>query len=155
MRGVKSKKPKTAPKPPSRKKAIVKKSVVRKPAPRADLGAPIDGFFVKQPPHLRPILEALRALVDEAAPEAEASIKWGMPFFTLGGVTVCALAGFKAHVNLILSGPPGIFADSAGLLEGDGKTGRHLKLRTLDELPRDDVRRWLRTAAEHARRGGT
>ena len=33
----------------------------------------------------------------------------------------------------------------------DGKTGRHLKLTTLDALPRDAVRGWLRTAAELAR----
>jgi hypothetical protein len=131
-----------------------KKPAAKKPARRADLGAPIDGFFAKQPPDLRTILETLRELVDVAAPDAEASIKWGVPFYTLGGVTMCALAGFKGHVNLILAGPPEIYPDPAGLLEGDGKTGRHLKLRTLDELPRDAVRDWLRTAAEHARRAG-
>jgi hypothetical protein len=32
-----------------------------------------------------------------------------------------------------------------------GKTGRHLKLTSLDELPRAAVRGWLRTAAELAR----
>ena len=51
---------------------------------RADLGAPVDGFFAKQPPHLVPILEALRALVDEAASDATAAIKWGMPFYSVG-----------------------------------------------------------------------
>jgi len=30
------------------------------------------------------------------------------------------------------------------LLLGEGKTGRHLELRTLDELPREAVRGWLR-----------
>jgi hypothetical protein len=128
--------------------------VAKKPGPRADFGAPIEGFFVKQPSHLRVILETLRTLVEEAAPDAQATIKWGMPFYTLGGAMVCALAGFKAHVNLILAGPPEIFTDSAGLLEGDGKTGRHLKVRKLDELPRGAVRGWLRTAVAHARRGG-
>jgi len=133
-------------------KKTAKKAVAKKPGPRADYGAPVEGFFAKQPPQLRPILEALRELVDEAAPDAVSSLKWGMPFYELGGVTVCALAGFKAHVNLILSGPPGTFADPDGLLEGDGKTGRHLKLRSLDDLPRDAARRWLRTAATLARK---
>jgi hypothetical protein len=122
------------------------------PARRADFGAPIDGFFAKQPPHLRAILEALRELVEEAAPDATASLKWGMPFYTLGrNKMMCALAGFKSHVNLILAGPPDAFADPDGLLEGDAKTGRHLKLRTLDELPREAVRGWLRTASQVAR----
>jgi len=122
--------------------------------PRADYGKPIDGFFAKQPPHLRAIVDTLRELVEEAAPKAESSLKWGMPFYSLDGTTVCAISGHKAHVNLILSGPPGTFADPKGLLEGDGKTGRHLKLRSIDELPRDAVRGWLRAAVALARSKG-
>jgi hypothetical protein len=64
---------------------------------------------------------------------------------------MCALAGFKAHVNLILAGPPGTFADPDLRLEGEGKTGKHLKLHSLDDLPRESVRAWLRAAAELAR----
>ncbi len=119
---------------------------------RADFGAPIDGFFAKQPPHLRFILEALRKLVEEAAPDATASIKWGMPFYCIGTDMMCALAGFKSHVNLILVGRTGTYADPDGLFEGEGEGGRHLKLRTIDELPREAVRGWLRTAAEVARK---
>ena len=118
---------------------------------RADLGAPIDGFFARQPPELRAILEALRAEVARAAPKAEAAIKWGMPFFTLDGEMMCALGAHKSHVNLILAGPPGTYGDPEGRLEGEGKTGKHLKLRTLASLPRAAVRGWLRTAAATAR----
>jgi hypothetical protein len=125
----------------------------KKLAPRADLGQPVDGFFRKQPPHLRPITDALRALVEEAAPDASSSIKWGMPFYEIGAGMMCAIGAHKSHVNLILSGPPGTFDDPDGRLAGDGKTGRHLKVTRLDELPYDHVRRWLRTAAERARAG--
>ena len=118
---------------------------------RADLGAPIDGFFARQPAELRAILEALRQEIERAAPEAVAAIKWGMPFYTLRGEMMCALAGHKSHVNLILAGPPGTFADPDGRLEGDGKTGKHLKLRALAELPRAAVRAWLKTAVATAR----
>lgn len=120
---------------------------------RPDFGAPIDGFFARQPPHLRAILEALREMIDEAAPEADSSLKWGMPFFSIRGAMMCALGGHKSHVNLILSGPPGAFADPDGRLAGEGKTGRHLKAVSLDELPREAVRGWLRTAAKLARAG--
>jgi hypothetical protein len=128
------------------------KSAPGKPAPRADFGAPIDGFFARQPPHLRPILEELRKLVEGEVPGAQSAIKWGMPFYTLDGTMMCALGAHKSHVNLILSGPPGAFADPEGRLSGEGKTGRHLKLTSLDELPREAVRGWLRTAAGLARR---
>jgi len=136
------------PRPASRPAASAKPA----PGPRADLGAPIDSFFAKRSGPLRQILDELRAMIDAQLPDAASSIKWGMPFYTLAGKPVCALAAFKAHVNLILAGPDGTFADPDGLLEGDGKTGRHLKLRTPDQIPRAVVRGWLAAAAALARR---
>jgi hypothetical protein len=151
-------KAKTVPrKPPKVTKATKKAAPKRATAPRtvaarrADYGAPVDGFFAKQPPQLRAILDELRALIEDAAPDATAALKWGMPFFTRGDEMMCALASFKSHVNLILPGPPGSYADPDGRLEGDGKTGKHLKLRALDDLPRTTVRGWLRTAAARAK----
>lgn len=145
---------KPTPKSPAKKaaaKPTAKKAPAKKLAQRADFGAPIDGFFAKQPAEMRPILEALRALVEAAAPDATASLKWGMPFYELAGATVCALGGHKAHVNLILSGPADAYADPEGRLAGTGNTGRHLKLTSLDELPTAAVRGWLRTAVSLAR----
>ena len=120
----------------------------KKAPPRADFGKPIDGFFAKQPAHLGPILVTLRKMIEAAAPQVESSIKWGMPFFSLNGKMMCALGAHKSHVKLILVGAPGGFPDPAGRLEGKGKGGRHLKLRSLDELPKESVRKWLRIAAK-------
>jgi len=133
------------------KKAPSKKVVSPVAARRADLGAPIDGFFAKQPPHLRSILDALRKMVEDAAPEATSTTKWGMPFFLIDGEMMCAFGAHQSHVNLILPGPPGTYADPEGRLTGEGKTGRHLKLLRLEELPRNAVRGWLRTAARRVR----
>ena len=140
-----------AARPAAAKPAAARKPAVKKPAPRGDFGAPIAGFFAKQPRPLRPLLEELRDLVQEAVPDAESSIKWGMPFFTIDGTMMCALAGHKSHVNLILSGPPGTYADPDNRLIGAAKTGRHLKLTATDKVPRDAVRGWLATAAALAR----
>jgi hypothetical protein len=125
--------------------------VVKKYAARADLGAPIDGFFARQPPELRSILLALRKEVEATVPDAVGTIKWGMPFYTLHGAMMCALGAHKAHVNLILAGPPGTFADPDSRLEGDGKTGKHLKLRPGDRVPVPAIRTWLRAASTAAR----
>lgn len=148
---AKTKKPatKAAARTPARKPAA--KAAAKKPAPRADLGAKIDGFFAKQPAALRPIVDKLRALIDAAAPDATSSIKWGMPFYEIGGNTVCAIGAHKAHVNLILHGGPGTYADPDGLLAGEGKTGRHLKVTSLDALPTAAIAGWLATAAGNAR----
>ena len=142
----------------TKKKPAAKKKTTKKPAPapkkfgtRADLGTPIDPFVAKQPPPLRAILDVLRALLEEVVPGAQSSIKWGMPFFTLDGEMMCAFGAHRSHVNLILAGPPGTYADPHGLLQGEGKTGKHLKLTRADQIPRDQVRAWLRTAAATAR----
>jgi hypothetical protein len=73
-----------------------------------------------------------------------------MPFYTLDSVMLCALGGHKSHVNLILAGPPEVFVDPKELLEGDGKTGRRLRLTQLADLPKTAVRTWLLAAAAHA-----
>jgi hypothetical protein len=118
---------------------------------RADFGAPIDSFFERQPPAIRAILEELRRLIMQAAPDAQSSIKWGNPWFTIDGQMFCALTAHKAHVNLILYGEPQAFADPEGWLAGEGAGGRHLKLSEASEIPGESVARWLRTAAELAR----
>ena len=46
------------------------------------------------------------------------------------GTMTVALSAHKAHVNLILSGSADAFDDPDGRLEGEGKTGRHLKVRS-------------------------
>lgn len=121
---------------------------------RDDYGAAVDGFFRKQPPALRAILDELRGLIAKAVPDATATLKWGQPFYSVGdGVKgmVCALGAHKAHVNLILSGPPGTFADPGGRLVGEGKTGRHLPLRDVSEIPKKEVLAWLRAAVANAK----
>ncbi len=133
------------------RKPAAKKPAVTRVGARADFGARIDDFFAKQPAHLRAILEELRQLVEEVAPEAASSIKWGMPFYTVNGAMMCALTAHQAHVNLVLAGPPDEYPDPEGRLMGEGKSGRHLKLTSRDDLPRAAVRGWLRTAKELAR----
>lgn len=119
--------------------------------PRADFGKPIDTFFDKHPAPLRTVLVELRKLVQAAAPDATSSIKWGMPFFEIGGKMFVALGAHKAHVNLILAGPPGAFEDPTGKLTGEAKGGRHLKLTSVADLPTNEVKGWLATAAHLAR----
>ncbi len=116
-------------------------------ARRKDFGKPIESFLAKQPQPLRAIVDALRALIEETAPDATTSLKWGMPHWSLGGKMLCAVGAHKAHVNLIL---PGAYDDPEGLLEGEGKTGKHLRIESIDDLPEKQVRAWLKTAATRA-----
>jgi hypothetical protein len=139
-------------KPGPRGRARAAAPAARRTAPRrADYGASLDAYLSRLPADARERVDALGALVAEAAPDATASLRWGIPWFAVGGETFCAVAGFRSHANLILPGPPGTFADPGGLLEGEGKTGTHLKVRDLAELPRTAIRGWLRAAVRAAR----
>src|SRR6476619_2461459 len=95
---------------------------------RADFGKPVDGFIKKRPPEQQKILTELKKLIMAAAPDCEAQLKWGMPHYTIGGKYYAATSAHKAHINLILFGTG--FDDPDDLLEGSGKTGRHLKIGT-------------------------
>jgi hypothetical protein len=140
-------------KKPVAKKPVARKSAAKKPVAkqRADLGAPIDGYLARQAPAQRAILEALRRLVREVAQDASESIKWGMPFYMVTGANLCVLAAHKAHVAITFFAPPEVFEDPEHLLEGTGKTGRHLKIRTPADLRTDQIRGWILHAAHHAR----
>jgi len=53
----------------------------------------IDAYIARQADFARPILEHLRAVVHEACPDCEETLKWGSPSFIYKGKI---LAGFAA-----------------------------------------------------------
>lgn len=57
----------------------------------------IDAYIAKAAPFARPILEHVRARVHAAAPEAEETMKWSSPSFTVDGKILLSMAAFKAH----------------------------------------------------------
>lgn len=58
----------------------------------------IDEYIAAFPPETRAILEKVRTTIREAAPEAQESINYAIPTFTLKGNLV-HFAGFKNHIG--------------------------------------------------------
>jgi uncharacterized protein YdhG (YjbR/CyaY superfamily) len=58
----------------------------------------VDAYIASAPPAVRPILEAIRTTVRNAAPSAEERISYGMPAYFLGAVLVY-FAAYKQHVG--------------------------------------------------------
>jgi hypothetical protein len=125
-------------------KKTVKKSAPTMAAKRKDLGAPVESYFRQQPPEKRALLEKLRALVAKAVPDADASIKWGVPFYQRNGKNVCALAAFKEHVGINIFASPAVLADPGKKLEGEGKGMRMLKVRRPEDIDSASIVRWLK-----------
>lgn len=97
----------------------------------------IDAYVEKAAGFARPILRHLRELVHEACPEAEETLKWGMPTFTYRGKILCGMAAFKQHCTfgfwhqgmVPVLGPDGDREQTAM-----GSLGR---ITSLDDLPAD------------------
>ena len=125
-------------------KKTVKKGAPAMAAKRNDLGAPVDSYFAEQPPEKRALLEKLRALVAKGVPGADASIKWGVPFYQMKGRNVCSLAAFKEHVGINFFASPDVLVDPGKKLEGGGKSMRMLKVRRAEDIDSASILRWLK-----------
>lgn len=110
----------------------------------------VDAYIARAAPFAQPILTHLRALVHRALPQAEETIKWGMPHFTVAGKNVAGFAAFKAHCAFVIHGD-GRQGEPAG--EGMGGYG---KIAALTDLPEDqELEAKVREAAQRVATRGT
>ena len=100
----------------------------------------IDAYIQKKADFAQTILNHLRKLVHKACPDAEETIKWGMPFFDYKGSTLCAMAGFKEHCTFAFWKAK-LMNDPEGLLEiGDREAmGNFGRIASLKDLPSDKI----------------
>jgi hypothetical protein len=126
------------------KKAVMKKAAATQKAGARSAGGAAEGYFARQTPEKRALLDELSALVMKTVPDVDTTIKWGVPFYEKHGQKVCALAAFKDYVAINFFAPPDAFVDPAGKLEGAGKGNRALKVRTAKDLDRASITRWLK-----------
>jgi len=108
----------------------------------------IDAYIARAAPFARPILEHVRERVHAAAPEAQETIKWSAPSFTVDGKILLMMAAFKAHAALN-------FWRGQELGDGQpkaGAMGQFGKLASLTDLPSDaELDALIREAAALAR----
>ena len=108
----------------------------------------IDAYIAKQADFARPILEHLRRIVHEAAPEAEETIKWSMPHFTCEGRLLAGMAAFKAHATFGLWRASEVLGETDSKREAMGQFGR---IASIDDLPpEEELKAIIRRAAEQA-----
>jgi len=92
----------------------------------------IDAYIERQAAFAQPILRYLRAMLHEACPDCEETLKWSSPSFMYKGKILAGFAAFKAHAVF------GYWSGSQ-VLESDPKQasamGQFGRLTSLDELP--------------------
>ena len=103
----------------------------------------VDAYIAKAQPFAKPILEHLRAVVHEACPEANETIKWSFPNFEHKGM-LCSMASFKAHCAF------GFWnKDVVGDAAADDAMGDLGRIESLKDLPSKRVlATWIKHAAK-------
>lgn len=96
----------------------------------------IDSYIARQADFARPILEHLRSAVRAACPEAEETLKWGMPHFLYKEEMLVGMAAFKAHATFGFWRAREVLGETGAEREAMGQFGR---LASVDDLPADDV----------------
>ena len=108
----------------------------------------IDAYLAKAAPFAQPILNHVRERVHAAAPEAEETLKWSMPSFTIGGKILIGMAAFKQHAALNFWRGQELKGAEASR-DAMGQFGR---LTSIDDLPGDtELDALIRQAAELAK----
>jgi uncharacterized protein YdeI (YjbR/CyaY-like superfamily) len=91
----------------------------------------VDEYIAKSADFAKPILNHIRAVVHDACPQVEETIKWRMPHFEYGGI-ICGMAAFKEHCALHIWKGSVIVGEDAR--ESMGQFGRLAKI---SDLPPD------------------
>ncbi len=91
----------------------------------------IDAYIGRAAPFAQPILNHVRERVHAAAPDAEETMKWSAPSFTVDGKILLTMAAFKAHAAVNFWRGQEIGDPKAGAM------GQFGKLTSVDDLPSD------------------
>ncbi len=94
----------------------------------------VDAYIAKAAAFAQPILKHVRERVHAVAPEADETLKWSAPSFTIDGKILLMMAAFKAHAALNFWR-----GQELGIEPAKDAMGQLGKLTGLGDLPPDDA----------------
>jgi len=99
----------------------------------------VDGYIQKQKSPQREICQALRDLILKEFPIVKEKMKLGVPWYK----DKYYIVALKDHINLGFS-LKGLSQEEARLFEGSGKTMKHIKIYSLNEIDEKKIVKLLR-----------
>ena len=104
----------------------------------------VTAFINQQPTMLRHMLSALRTIILQTGLHIEESIRYSIPFYSYHG-QLCFLN--PRNETVVLGLCKGAFlANKQGLLEGQGKEVRHVRIRNLADIDQEALQMLLQEA---------
>jgi len=131
--------------------------IVRPPTPSTRPPAELIEFLRRYPPAVQSLVVGARKLIHEELAPCHEHI-FSMPrtialaYSATGKVIadgVCVVTAWRQHVTLGFSRGVDL-VDPAGILQGGGKAMRHVRLESLEDLGRPEIRALLRQARKNA-----
>ncbi len=95
----------------------------------------VTDFIDVAPENQKEILNTLRSLIIKTVPEAEELFKWKMPVYRTSK-DFCYLNSSKQHATLGFNNFEKI-NDSLQVLEGTGKSMRHIKIKSMSDIKKE------------------
>ena len=117
---------------------------------QADMSPLIDEYVESLTDWKKDVAEELREVISTASRELTEEVKWGFPCYTADGKCVCGFMAMKDSVNFVLYQGANL-DDPSGLIEGTGKSMRHVKLRSLQDLRRPTFTKFIKESIRLAK----
>ena len=111
--------------------------------------ATFDKYLADQAHRNQSIIRALRRFVKRVAPQLQESVKWGNGCWVKGKVPVSYVYSGRDHVQFGFFGGSAL-TDPRGLLRGEGKFVRHIKVLKPSDINESAFAALLRQAARQA-----
>jgi hypothetical protein len=95
----------------------------------------VDEYIKKQASPQKEILQKIRNIFLKTIPNCEEKRAWGVVAFANGKFYIAAIKD-RVHVGFAING---LSKEEIGLFEGSGKTMRHLKIRSMEDIDEENL----------------
>ena len=95
----------------------------------------IDEYIEKQKSPQKEIIQKVRKILLETLPNCEEKSAWGVIAFAGGKFYIAAMKN-RVHVGFAING---LDKEEIGLFEGSGKTMRHIKIHSLEDIDEEKL----------------
>ncbi len=106
----------------------------------------VNDYIEKQQSPQKEICLSLREIILKTLPSLKEEMKWGVPNYG----NLFYFVALKAHVNLGFS-IKDLTNDEIKLFEGTGKTMRHIKIKTVEDINKEKIVKLLKMVIDKSK----
>ena len=95
----------------------------------------VEKYIEKQKSPQKEILQKVRKIFLKTLPDCKEKTAWGVVTYSQGKFYIAAMKN-RVHVGFAING---LNKEEIGLLEGNGKTMKHIKIHSLEEIDEEKL----------------